>query len=183
MAVVDTIYDEFRDAVEVLSSAKQISLQIMLESNLRKTLLLSAASYFEVQLTRAVKAFTDEITSENELISNLVQQKAISRQYHSWFDWEKSNANKFFSLFGSSFKEHMAGLIASSSDIDASIKAFLTIGNLRNLLVHSDYASYYITQTPAEIYELYKSANSFVAIVGKELRSCSATLVARSASA
>ncbi len=46
MAVVDTIYTEFKDAVSVLAAARELSLQITLESNLRKTLLLSAASYF-----------------------------------------------------------------------------------------------------------------------------------------
>jgi hypothetical protein len=174
MAVVDTIYGEFRDAVEVLQKAGQISLQIMLESNLRKTLLLSAASYFEVQLTREVQSFTDEVASGNDLIRSLVQQKAISRQYHAWFDWDKSNANKFFGLFGATFKDHMIAVLKKSPENAESIKAFLTIGNERNLLVHSDYASYYIDRTPDEIYALYQSANRFVVSIGNELRACSA---------
>jgi hypothetical protein len=96
MAVVDTIYTEFKDAVSVLAAAQELSLQITLESNLRKTLLLSAASYFEYTLSREVVAFTNEITSGNRLVSSLVQNKAIARQYHSWFDWGRANANKFF---------------------------------------------------------------------------------------
>ena len=59
MAVVDTIYTDFKDAASVLAGAKEVSLQIMLDSNLRKTLLLSAASYFEYTLSREVVAFTD----------------------------------------------------------------------------------------------------------------------------
>lgn len=54
MAVVDTIYTDFKDAAGVLSAANEVSLQIMLDSNLRKTLLLSAASYFEYTLSRAI---------------------------------------------------------------------------------------------------------------------------------
>ncbi|HEX8417055.1 MAG TPA: hypothetical protein VF641_05560, partial [Methylobacterium sp.] len=46
--------------------------------------------------------------------------------------------------------------------------------NERNLLVHSDYASFYIDRTPDEIYSLYLSANRFVEVVGSELRACSA---------
>jgi hypothetical protein len=175
MAVVDTIYEEFQDAVVILRDAGQISLQVMLEANLRKTLLLSAASYFEVQLTREVQSFTEEVTSGNDLIKTLVQQKAISRQYHAWFDWDKSNANKFFGMFGATFKDHMAAVIGKNPQVADDIKAFLTIGNDRNLLVHSDYASYYIDRTPDEIYALYQSANRFVGIIGKELRACSAS--------
>lgn len=173
MTVIDTIYTDFKDAVKVLQDAEQISLQIMLEANLRKTLLLSAASYFESRLTREVQEFADEVTSGNPLVCSLVQQKAISRQYHSWFDWDKSNANKFFALFGPSFRDHMSSKISEDESVSVYIKAFLKIGNLRNLLVHSDYASYFIDLTPDEIYELYKLADLFVSMVGPELRSCS----------
>lgn len=183
MAVVDTIYSDFQDAVSVLREANQISLQIMLESNLRKTLLLGAASYFEVRLTREVQNFTDEVTSGNDLIRTLVQQKAITRQYHSWFDWEKSNANKFYGMFGATFKDHMISRIAEDESLSDSVKAFLTIGNERNVLVHSDYVSVYIDRTPDEIYTLYLSANRFVELVGQELRACSANNAVAAAAA
>lgn len=179
MAVVDTIYGEFQDTVAFLREAGQISLQVMLEANLRKTLLLSAASYFEVQLTREIKNFADEITSGNDLIKTLIEQKAISRQYHTWFDWDKPNANKFFALFGPTFKDHMITVQARDPQVAESIKDFLSIGNDRNLLVHSDYASYYIDRTPDEIYALYQSANRFVTTVGEQLRACSANNAAK----
>lgn len=173
MTVVDTIYSDFKSAADALGSAGQISHQIMIEDNLRKTLLLSAASYFELQLTKSVKNFSDDVTSGNDLIRSLIQQKAISRQYHTWFDWDKSNANKFFGLFGVRFKSHMSDRIANSDNLENDIKAFLTIGNLRNLLVHSDFASYYIDQTSDEIYKLYQQAFRFVGVVGQELKACS----------
>lgn len=176
MAVVDTIYTEFRDAVYVLAAAREVSLQIMLESNLRKTLLLSAASYFEYTLSREVGAFINEMTAGNSLVMALVQSKAIVRQYHSWFDWERPNANKFFSLFGQEFRDHMAACIAADEVLAEGIKAFMEIGRERNLLVHSDYASYLINSTPEEIYALYQKANEFVSIIGAELRACSAKL-------
>ena len=176
MAVVDTIYTEFKDAVSVLAAAQELSLQITLESNLRKTLLLSAASYFEYTLSREVVSFTNEIASGNRLISSLVQNKAITRQYHSWFDWDRANANKFFSLFGQEFRDHMIARIATDEALAESIKAFMEIGRERNLLVHSDYASYLINKTPEEIYTLYQTAHEFVSIVGVELRACSTKL-------
>ncbi|MBD8556931.1 hypothetical protein IFT84_20690 [Rhizobium sp. CFBP 8762] len=183
MAVVDNIYDEFQDAVAVLKAANEISLHVMLEANLRKTLLLGAASYFEVRLIREVGAFTDEITSGNELIRALVQQKAISRQYHTWFEWDKPNANKFFGMFGETFKNYMTTKVASDADLAKSVKSFLKIGSERNRLVHGDYASLFIDLTPTEIYELYQSANSFVDLVGQELRTVTASIIAAAAGA
>jgi hypothetical protein len=176
MAVVDAIYTDFQDAAAVLEKADEISLRLMLESNLRKTLLLSAASFFEYTLTREVAAFTDEMTSNNQLVGSLVQNKAISRQYHSWFDWDRSNANKFFALFGQEFRDHMTSRIADDDELKSSISSFMEIGRERNYLVHSDYASHLINKTPEEIYALYQKAYEFVASVGKELRACSEKL-------
>lgn len=117
MTVVDVIYAEFQDAAQILGESGEVSLQVMLESHLRRTLLLSAASYFELRLTRDVQGFAAEITSGNNLISSLIHAKVISRQYHSWFDWDKPNANKFFSMFGPAFKQHMSSLIAAEENL------------------------------------------------------------------
>lgn len=180
MPVVDTIYIDFRDSVSVLAAAGEFSLKIMLESNLRKTLLLSAASYFEYTLSREVEAFANEVASGNNLITSLIKSKAITRQYHNWFDWKSNNANQFFSLFGEDFKGHMRRRITESDSLEIAIRDFMEIGRERNQLVHSDYGSFLINKTPEEIYALYLSANKFVDIVGVELRACSAGLVAES---
>jgi hypothetical protein len=178
MTVVDTIYIDFKDAANVLGASEEVSLKIMLESNLRKTLLLSAASYFEYTLCRQVADFTQEVTFGNILIGNLVRTKAISRQYHSWFDWEQSNANKFFSMFGKEFKDHMTARISANEDLAKGIKAFMELGRERNLLVHSDYASYLINKSPEEIYMLYQQASVFVNSVSAEFRGCTAVTTA-----
>lgn len=176
MTVVDRIYAEFSDAVAIVVGAGEVSLQIMLESNLRKTLLLSAASYFEYTLTREVEHFTKEVTRGNDLIGSLIQVKAITRQYHSWFAWEANNANKFFSLFGKHFQDHMKARLAEDEQLADGVRAFMEIGRERNQLVHSDYASFPLNSTRDEIYKLYQSANNFVSAVGAELRICSEKL-------
>lgn len=176
MAVVDTLFTDFMDASDVLMAANEVSLQIILESNLRKTLLLSAASYFEYTLCRIVNDFTDIVTSGNSMIISLVQTKAISRQYHTWFDWKTPNANVFFGLFGKVFRDHMTTKIATDDRIADAIRAFMEIGRERNLLVHSDYASHFINKTPDEIYALYILANNFVEMVSTELQACSAKM-------
>lgn len=170
---VDTVYVELRDAAAKLAAADEVSLQIALDAHARKALLLSAASYFEVQLTREVQNFTNEVTGNNSLISNLVQAKAISRQYHQWFDWDKNNINKFISMFGKKFKEHMENRISKSENFSESVRAFMEIGRERNLLVHNDYASFPINKTPDEVYTLYQKARLFVETIGTEFRDCS----------
>jgi hypothetical protein len=176
MAVVDSLYADFMDASKVLMSANEVSLQIMLESNLRKTLLLSSASYFEHTLSAAVGRFTEEVTFGNAMMLTLVHSKAISRQYHTWFDWDANNANKFFKLFGKVFYDHMTAIIGENDALVGNIRAFMEIGRQRNLLVHSDYASHFIDKTPDEIYALYLAANGFVGVVESELFSCSSKI-------
>lgn len=173
MSAVDTIYKEFKDAASVLESARELSLMVVLESHLRKTLLLSAASYFEYTITRQVVDFVDEVGSKDKLINAVVYNMAVSRQYHNWFDWKVSNANKFFSIFGENFKSHMTKIIREDDKLETSIKSFMEIGRDRNQLVHNDYASFLINKTPDEIYEMYKNASLFVSCIGNELRACS----------
>jgi RiboL-PSP-HEPN len=176
MTPVDTLYRDLSDAARTLSGYGEFSLSISLESNHRKTLILGAASYFEWRLTRHVEAFVDEVTSKDKLVCSLVQAKAISRQFHTWFDWKGLKAGPFFSLFGPEFKEHMKSRLSTNAELVEAVESFLKIGSQRNLLVHSDYASYPIDMTPDEIYIEYKKANFFVESVGDDLRACSKNL-------
>jgi hypothetical protein len=86
----------------------------------------------------------------------------VARQYHSWFEWEGNNANKFFSLFGSEFKLAMNKNIKESTTLGSAVRAFLEVGNERNKLVHQDYATFAMEKTLDEIYQLYRDALLFV---------------------
>jgi hypothetical protein len=81
-------------------------------------------------------------------------------------------------MFGQAFKDHMAEILAQDDSLVEGVKAFMEIGRERNLLVHSDYASYLINKTPEEIYSLYHSASVFVTRVGAEFRVCTANMAA-----
>lgn len=104
--VVDTLFLEFSDILKILDANEEISLRNTLESNFKKTLLLSAASFFEAALTQHVAEFCAAISRNNLMLCHLVRSKAIERQYHTWFDWNASNANRFFSLFGDGCKSY-----------------------------------------------------------------------------
>ncbi|WP_352665127.1 HEPN domain-containing protein [Mesorhizobium sp. M0166] len=141
MGVVDTIYEEFVATYDVLGRAGEISLQNSLDGNSRKSILLSAASYFENALANIVEEFARN-SSANTMVGDLIKARVISRQYHTWFDWDKNNANKFYQMFGDVFREHMTSLVRNRVQFDEAAKAFLEIGRDRNRLVHQDFGSF-----------------------------------------
>ena len=92
----------------------------------------------------------------------LVKNKVIERQYHTYFDWDKKNANKFFSLFGDEFSVAMKKLVDEDDILKEAVIAFLEIGSLRNNLVHLNFANYPLDKTVEEIYQLYQRALVFL---------------------
>jgi hypothetical protein len=160
--VVDRIYEDFATLLQILDSAAQPSLRSFAEENLRKSLLLASASFFERKMTEAVLDFAASVTSQGHVLTFLVKNKAVSRQYHTWFSWDTKNANSFFSLFGPEFSERMQETVSNDANLKSSIEAFLEMGRERNRLVHQDFGSFALEKTAAEIYQLYSSAFRFV---------------------
>jgi hypothetical protein len=168
---VDRLYEESSAAIAVLGG-NEPSLAIAAADNFRKALVLAAASYFEHRVSACVLDFVHERTSGNSLVVGFVKNKAIARQYHTWFNWDESNANHFFGLFGSSFKQMMSERVKASDDLRASVRAFLEVGNERNKLVHQDFASFSLEKTIDEIYALYRQSLLFVDGLAIHLRDC-----------
>lgn len=168
---VDRLYEESSSVIKALGDG-QPSLVIAAGDNFRKALVLAAASYFEFRVSKCVMDFVYEYANGNVMVVSFVKNKAIARQYHTWFNWSDSNANQFFGLFGSPFKQMMGERIRASNDLRASIRAFLEIGNERNKLVHQDFASFSLEKTLEEIYTLYQQALLFVDGFATHLRDC-----------
>lgn len=160
--VVDQLHAKFTDLLTVLDKSNELSLRIVADDNFRKSLLMAAASYFEQNMTSAVLAFAEEVTSKDHILTWFVKNKAVSRQYHTWFDWKGENANSFFALFGDNFKKHIKMQIEYNDELESSVKAFLEIGRERNRLVHQNYGSFTIEKTFEEIFTLYSKAMVFI---------------------
>jgi hypothetical protein len=158
--------------ISYLDQGNQPSLRSTVDENFRKALLLAAASYFEHRIVNDILAFVRESSSENSLLVEFVNNKAISRQYHTFFNWNETNANQFFGLFGTTFKNFIKQELRSDDQLSSSIKAFLEIGRERNRLVHQDFGTFSLEKTSDEIYELYKSALTFVESIPSKLREC-----------
>lgn len=167
--IVRQRYREFKDMIDYLETNKEISLKIVADDNLKKVLLLSAASYFEDEIKDIILSFVEKNSDDNLMIKSFVKNKAVERQYHTYFDWETRNANRFFSLFGDGFKDQAKEDVKDDLELEKSIRAFLEIGNLRNELVHGNFAVFPIEKTVEEIYDLYHLAHKFIEYLSSKL--------------
>lgn len=93
----------------------------------------------------------------------------IERQYHTLFDWESKNTNKFWGLFGEETKSKVKERLNSDDHLKATEQAFIELGRQRNLLVHENFAEYDVNTTVEEIYTKYKSACEFVSFIATVL--------------
>ncbi len=135
--VVDRLHGDLSALLTVLHEKQEISLLNSVDDNWRKSLLLSAASHFERRMTDCIMAFVSSATSGNSLVTSFVKNKAVSRQFHTWFSWDEADANSFFGLFGASFRTFMKKKVRGDEGLSESIKAFLELGAERNRLMHT----------------------------------------------
>lgn len=160
--VVDRLHAEFSDLLTVLDRMGEVSLRSVADDSFRKALLMAAASHFELRMKDIVLDFVSEVTSESHVLTWLVRNKAVSRQYHTWFNWESKNANSFFGLFGTNFQKCMKDMVGNDNDLESSIRAFMEVGRERNRLVHQDFGVFTLEKTSEEIYQLYAKAMKFI---------------------
>lgn len=173
--VVERLHGEFVELHDFLVKNDGAMLVSIVDENFPKALLLSAASHFEHRLKKAMKNFVIEITDNDHPLVSLIESRVIGRQYHTWFNWESKNANLFFAMFGSRFKDHAGALVNENDDLRKSINAFMEIGRERNKLVHQDFADFQMSKTSTEVYDLYESAKIFVDWFPDAIREFSST--------
>jgi hypothetical protein len=174
---VDRLYDEFTALLKHLEGSGEVSLISSVDENFKKSLLLAAASLFEAEITAAVLNYYHEVVDGNTLIPSIVKIKAVTRQYHTWFAWERNNANQFIALFGDDFKLYMKNFI-EENELEIPIRNFMEIGRDRNRLVHENFASFSLEKTAEEIFNSYRSAYQFVRLVPKALKYCTCSTTA-----
>lgn len=160
--IVDRLHKDFEGVISFLDENGEVSLRSVVNDNFRKSLLLAAASYFERELSNCVYNFVIEIIGETHVVSSLVEKNVINRKYHTWFDWDNANANRFFSIFGDDFSRRAKIAVAKDQGLDLSIKSFMAIGSERNRLVHQNFGSFTLEKTADEIYFDYKNALKFI---------------------
>lgn len=156
------MYNRHIEIKQYLLEKQELTYLTTVDEEFRRTLLLAVASSFENQFQRMIEGFVEIGTSSKPALKFLIKQRFLYRQYHSWFEWDKPTANKFWSFFGADFKAERVAEINESPEIGDAMRAFLELGNLRNQVVHEDFASFSVELTVEEIYAKYQSARRFV---------------------
>jgi hypothetical protein len=169
LTVIDALYEQNHVAIVFLSNAGEISLASDLDNKLKKHLVMAAASYYETQLRELIEGFAAAASNSNPAIVALIKNKALERQYHTYFDWKERNANQFFKYFGEPFNTLCRAEVRKSDDLTKAVSAFLELGEMRNKLAHLNFALYPIDKTSDEIYTLYQTAHRFVDFVKESL--------------
>jgi RiboL-PSP-HEPN len=167
---VEAIHAELAEVLGQLRQRGDYSAASALEPNIAKVVVLAAASYFEHIVQACVQDYVHDRASGDELVVNLVQAKAIDRQYHTYFDWDSANANRFFALFGEDFKRYVKERVNSDDQLDDSIRAFVSLGSLRNSLVHQNFIAFAMDGTADDIRDMYVRARRFVQLLPDLLR-------------
>jgi hypothetical protein len=168
--VVDVFYTNYEELSALIEKTQQVSLRVWVSESFRRVLVLTMANYLESRVKTLIQELVKK-KSASELVFSFLSN-SMERQYHTYFNWETRNANKFFSLFGERFKNEMVKDVDSIDKLDEGIVAFLEIGNTRNILMHEELFNVDIgNKTPKEFYESFKSAIFFVDYLGKKFES------------
>ncbi len=166
--IIDRMYEEHQQLLAYLQDQGEHSLESSVQESFPKVLLLAAASYFEDRMKQALRDVLLEQASEP--LVNFFKNKAIERQYHTYFNWRDNNANQFFGLFGPGFKKFMSEEVQANEQLAEAIRAFLEVGYTRNTLVHENFAIFPIQKTVEEVYRKYQQAMVFVRVFPKKLQ-------------
>lgn len=165
------VHKFFRDNQElkaVLEKSNEISLLQTAEDSLRKSLALAAGSYFEFEISELLLQFAASKSNNCLELVGFIKNKALNRQYHSLFNWDARNANTFFGLFGEEFKKLAQEDVKSSQSLNDSIKSFLELGELRNMVAHQNFASFVTDKTSDEIFSSFEIALVFLEYLKKK---------------
>jgi hypothetical protein len=158
VAALKASADEIKKALE---TGGHLSLLVTAEDVLRRNLLIAAASYFEYELGQRIdRVFSGQGCTE-ECIS-IIRNKAISRQFYSYFDFKVANTNRLFAAFGVPCKDRAVGAIKDSTELKEAQQAFLEICSLRNNMVHENFAAFSMDISTDDVYAKFEKGVLFL---------------------
>lgn len=156
---VRRIFNDFNQLTELLRGLHDFSGMTALEETYPKALLLASASHLEVTTTAAILDLWSG--HQRTELQTFVERKSLTRNFHSLFNWTDRKANQFFGLFGTECGERFKARMQADETFARCVNSFLEIGDLRNQLVHRNYAEFSLTKTAEEILELDGIASQF----------------------
>lgn len=169
-AHIDKFYQEFKSLEAFLIERGELSFAVEVGSNFRRSLILAVASYFEHEICEILRAMSEAYAPGNPMIASLIEKKVITRQYHTYFDWDNLSANSFFGMFGENCKSKFQAR-NKDPDFKVSVVSFLEIGQMRNKIVHNNFVRFDVDKTPDDVFSLYMKALPFIDYMRRELLS------------
>lgn len=165
---IDRLIERHDCILAALTSASEISDALVFEDTYKKLLILACGSFFEDHLVTHLCDFARRAADPR--VAELVRNKALSRQYHTLFDWDGArNVNRFLGLFGEDHKRKVGAKIAADRELDSAMQAFLLVGAERNRLAHGNLAVLSPDLTVEEIKSKYRDAWTFLQYLCQEL--------------
>lgn len=157
---VESLFEDYQGLVSDLSTQSPSGLAA-LNRSYHKVLLVAAASSLEDR----VKLITESIFQRHgrDELGHFVSSRVLVRGYHGLFDWKAEKAQPYFASFGDDCGKDFKATLQSDDNLRSEHDSFMKLGNLRNLVVHNDYANYSINITPDEVMTSYRKAILFTA--------------------
>ncbi|MEU6184776.1 HEPN domain-containing protein [Nocardia sp. NPDC047038] len=155
---VASLYEDYRGLVEDLKDRSPSGLAA-LNRTYHKVILVAAASSLENQVKKVIGSMFCEHGRDE--LGMFVKNRVMDRGYHQLFDWNAGKAKSFFSSFGPDCSRLFEEKIKSDIEFENQHFSFMRLGRLRNQLVHQDYATYALDETPDELFVLYRTAALF----------------------
>lgn len=160
---IEELIKNYNEIRQYLLSQGQVSYVSDINTYYKKILVFSCASLFENEICSTIYEISK--SSCPIAIAEFIRNKAIERQYHTYFNWREqktSSINGFLGLWGDDFKNAFLAIIKSDEKIADGIKAFINIGNERNLMAHENFIEYNSENSFENIQTLYEQADYFV---------------------
>lgn len=157
MSEVDRIRAELLSLREIIHKTDSMSDINAFEAFAAKTLLMAAASYFEKRICDDILQIA-ETFGTNAIFVNFIEKQALSRKFHTMFNWDARNINSFLGLFGDEFKKTCSDEIKNSEIRLQSIRDFIFINSYRNLLVHNNFSTFNLNVSFEDIWNKFESA-------------------------
>ena len=167
--IIDNLYSNASQLLRQLGEAGDLSMQSFANENLRKALLLSAASWFEGRVCTAMETFSAVHSGNHSGIRAIIKRWAVDGMYFRYFAWREQKPGIFYSQFGDDCSAMLKSEVNASPELKQALADFLELGNLRNELVHQNFATYPFEKTADEVYALFQSAERFVIFVETRL--------------
>ena len=158
---VDISYQDSRNVLNFLRKNNEMSMLTHTSDNLRKSLLLTSASFFEDAIRTLLINFSKNKSSDSRLSSFLING-LIERRYDQFFNWRNGNVNNFMGLFGKKFLKKFQDDCLIDPTLKSASKSFIEIGSTRNDMIHNNLGSFFFQKTLDEVYITHQDAEKFL---------------------